>query len=141
VNLFPLCTPPPSLLFIYLFQAAVVLNCVIIAVLTTLPFGILVQSDVFIMCISYALMFFAFVRLRMRAPYTSRPFRLPAVRPAFTVLYVLVPLAIVVTQVVTAPWLVLAVGGGMVVGTGTLYLLVFVLYLRNSKRREYKELT
>jgi amino acid transporter len=104
---------------------AVAANCVLIAGLATLPFKVLVQADVVLMCFSYVLIFLTFVVLRIRFPRTSRPFRLPAYTRYLTWVYIVIPMVIVIVQIVTAPWIVLVVSGGTVALATAMYFAVF----------------
>lgn len=85
-------------------KMAVACNCVLIAALCQVPFNILVQADVVLMCFSYVLIFLTFVVLRIRFPHTSRPFRLPAYTRYLTWIYIAIPMVIVIVQIVTAPY-------------------------------------
>lgn len=121
-------------------QAAVVLNCVLIAILGALPFDTLVQADVLLMCLSYLFLFLTFCILRFRSPNANRPFRLPAARAFLSCAYIVVPIAIVVLQVVTSPWLVIVVGCGIVVVSIVVYVVVFIACNGGCRRNCYQEI-
>ncbi len=117
-------------------------NCILIAALTVLPFDFLVQADVFVMSLSYILLYVAYCILRCRDPHKPRPFRLPAVHPLLTIFYIFIPTAMVLTQIATAPNVVI-ISGACVVGAVTmLYLLMFMVYPwgKTKFKRKYKPL-
>jgi len=111
-------------------RMAVALNCIIIAILTALPFETLVQADVLLMCASYIFIFLTFCILRYKSPGLARPFALPTGK-SYPVLissfYIVIPIAMVVLQAVTSPWLVIAVGGGCILASIIMYIIVFVI--------------
>lgn len=108
-------------------RAAVILNCVVISILTALPFRYLMECDVLISCMSYVLLFITFVVLRIREPALPRPFRLPGTHFLTSFFYIISPMALVILILLTEPWFTLVIGLGVVALTANISALLFTL--------------